>query len=81
MHPLPETYREAVLGEVLHDSGSHPDCGWFVLGADGYFDVDNACWCEFQDGDAPWTDEFFDLYGTIPNLIATRVTPPAKDDA
>ena len=62
--------REAVLGEVVHDRGSEPESGWFILGVEGYFDVDNACWCEFQEGDAPWTSEWFHLCGALHELIA-----------
>lgn len=68
----PET-REAVLGEVVQDiraSREDPRTGWFILGVDGYFDVDNACWCAHQEGDAPWTSEYFRLFGTLPDLIA-----------
>ena len=84
--------REAVLGEVLHDRRAEPESGWFILGVDGYFDVDNACWCEFEEGDAPWTSEWFHLFGTLIELIAegpgsaaryawaqqTRPLPPAE---
>lgn len=65
--------REATLGELVHDSGSPPELGWFILGVDGYFDVDNACWCEHQEGDAPWDAERFQLFGTIPDLIRARI--------
>lgn len=62
--------RKAVPGEILHDRGSLPHEGWFILGEDGYFDVDNSVWCEFADTDAPWTTEHFDLLGGIRHLIA-----------
>lgn len=63
-------FRTADIGEVVHDTGETPDVGWFIVGEGGYFDVDNACWCEPQEGDAPWTTEFFDLCGTARDLIA-----------
>jgi hypothetical protein len=66
--------REAVVGELAHARGLPPDAGWFIVGVDGYFDVDNACWCEPQEGDAPWTSQWFDLLGTIPDLLK-RVRP------
>jgi hypothetical protein len=64
--------REAVLGEVMQDLGSPigSDTGWFILGVDGYFDVDNACWCQHQEGDSPWDSRHFRLYGTVLSLIA-----------
>jgi hypothetical protein len=62
----------AEAGEVLHDRGSEPDEGWFILGADGYFDVDNATWCEFSADDAPWTTEWFEFFGTVPRILAAR---------
>jgi hypothetical protein len=71
--------RAAVLGELVHDRGSDPDTGWFILGVDGYFDVDNACWCEPQDDDAPWTSEWFDLFGTVHDLIRARPPAPPAD--
>lgn len=61
--------RDAVLGEVMQDAGSHGDEGWFILGVGGYFDVDNATWQEFSDGDAPWTSEHFSLHGTVADLV------------
>lgn len=70
--------REAEPGELVHDRGCDPDTGWFIVGEDGYFDVLNACWCEPQDGDAPWTTEWFDLFGTVLDLIATRPIPPGS---
>lgn len=69
---------EAVLGELVHDRGSGPDEAWFIVGANGYFDVDNACWCEPQEDDTPWTSEWFDLFGTLPDLIRDRVYPTAQ---
>lgn len=62
--------REAVLGEVLHDAGSPPESGWFILGENGYFDVDNASWCGHRDDDAPWTTEHFEMFGTVSAALA-----------
>lgn len=57
-------------GDVVHDLGSEPDTGWFIVGRGGYFDVDNALWCKPQDGDAPWTSEHFEIFGPLPQLVA-----------
>lgn len=64
-----DALRVAAPGELVHDRRCPRDQGWFIVGVDGYFDVENACWCEPQDTDAPWTSQWFDLLGPLPNLI------------
>jgi hypothetical protein len=69
-HSAEKDAREAVLGEIVHDRRAEPESGWFIVGVDGYFDVDNACWVQPEEGDAPWTTEYFHLFGTVQELIA-----------
>lgn len=59
----------AQVGDLVHDLGEDYDCGWFIVGEDGYFDVDNAIWCDPQPTDAPWTTEWFEIFGPIPALV------------
>jgi hypothetical protein len=69
--------REAVLGEIVQDirqAEYDPNFGFFIVGVDGYFDVDNACWCENGPDDAPWTSEHFHLLGTVKDLLLSEPT-------
>lgn len=61
----------AQVGDLVHDLGSDPDTGWFIVGQGGYWDVDNACWCKDQPTDAPWTTEHFEILGPIAALMGS----------
>lgn len=56
---------QAQVGDLVHDLRSEPGVGWFIVGDGGYWDVDNACWCDDQPTGTPWTSEHFELFGPI----------------
>lgn len=70
--------RTAELGELVHDRGARDDEAWFIVGEGGYWDVTNACWVNDHPDDAPWTTEFFNLYGPAEAAMLRGVTSSSQ---
>ena len=70
---------EAQPGDLVHDLGCESDTGWFIVGRNGYWDVDNACCTADQEGDSPWTSEHFAIIGPVARVAAERERADAAE--